>query len=95
MNVMRHLRVPNSKVEGVLAQMKAEQWLAIGFRVIPDEDGTHRLLPISTEAPSELPGLTSAYEVELVEGRADERPSSDWWKHLKEILGEEEVALHG
>lgn len=95
MNVMRHLRVPNSKVEGVLAQMKAEQWLAIGFRVIPDEDGTHRLLPISTEAPSELPGLTSAYEVELLEGRADERPSSDWWKHLKEILGEEEVALHG
>ena len=95
MNVMRHLRVPNNKVEDTLARMKSEQWLAIGYRVISDGDDNHRLLPISAEAPLELPGLTSEYEVVDVRGRADDRPSSDWWKHLTEIIGEEEVALYG
>ena len=95
MNVMRHLRVPNNKVEDALARMKSEQWLAIGYRVISDRDDNHRLLPISAEAPLELPELTSEYEIVDVTGRADDRPSSDWWKHLTEIIGEEEVALHG
>jgi len=95
MNVMRHLRVPNGKVEATLGRMKAEQWLAIGYRVMPDEEGQHRLIPVSPEAPPMLDGLASDYEVVDVEGRPDDRPSTDWWKYLTETIGEAEVALHG
>ena len=95
MNVMRHLRVPNGLVEAVLGRMKAEQWLAIGYRVMSDEEGHHRLIPISPGAPPLLDGLTPVYEVVAVEGLLDDRPSTDWWKYLTDALGEAEVALHG
>ena len=95
MNVMRHLRVPNGLVEAVLGHMKDEQWLAIGYRVMSDVEGHHRLIPISTAAPPLLDGLTPSYEVVDVEGLPDDRPSTDWWKYLTDIIGEAEVALHG
>ena len=89
MNVMRHLRIPNRQVEGVLDHLRSHDWLPSGMRIFPSEDGEHRLVPLDAGAPIELPSPLDDFDVSEHEGVADERIDSDWWAHLAQSVGEQ------
>jgi len=91
MNVMRHLSVPNRQVELVLDLMRELNLLAPGMRVFSSEDGESRLIPIDPGAALELPPVLAEHSLVEHEGHPDERIDSDWWSHLRELLGDETV----
>ena len=88
---MRHLRVPNRSVEEILAVLRNRGWLAPGMRVLPDEEGNHRLIPLDPSAPVEMSGPLDSYQIVLHEGSMDKRVDSDWWNHLASIVDKEEI----
>ena len=87
MNMMRHLLVPNRKVEEVLTLITENNWLAEGQRIFSSDDGFSRLIPISPSADADLPKSLSDFEIIICEGKLDERVDTDWWNHLTELLG--------
>ncbi|MCS5627114.1 MAG: hypothetical protein NZ935_05995, partial [Planctomycetes bacterium] len=91
---MRHLRIPNRQVEGVLDHLRSHDWLASGMRIFPSEGGEHRLGPLDAGAPIELPSPLDDFDVSEHEGVPDERIDSDWWAHLAQSVGEQEVESH-
>ena len=88
---MRHLRVPNRSVEEILAILRDRGWLAPGMRVLPDEDGEHRLLPLEPGAPVEMTEPLDVHQVVLHEGCLDKRVDSDWWNHLAQLVDKAEL----
>ena len=92
--MMRHLIVPNRRVEETLALLRNRGWIAPGMRVFPHEDGNHRLVPLDIGAPVELPEPIDRMEESMLEGSVDERIDSDWWTHLSELVGQEEIEKH-
>ena len=92
---MRHLIVPNLLVEDTLSVLKENGWLAQGMRVVSHQDGEHRLVPLDMGAPAELPESIRDLEITLIEGSANERIDSDWWSHLKKLVGKKEIEKHG
>lgn len=92
---MRHLSVPNRQVEHVLDLMREHSLLAPGMRVFASEDTEFRLIPIDTGAALELPAQVSEYSLIEHEGLPDERIDSDWWYHLRKLLGDEIVDSGG
>jgi len=95
MNVMRHLSVPNQQVEHILALMREHQLLASGMRIFASEDGESRLIPIDSGAAPNLPSQLIDFPIVDNEGRPEERIDSDWWNHLKDLLGNEIVESGG
>ena len=95
MNVMRHLRVPNKSVQDVIVLLKDSDMLNNGMRICPDSDGKHRLIPLSENAPNNLPSHFTEFEEVMHEGKTDERPNESWWKHLSEIIGEDTIKQYG
>ena len=87
--MMRHLLVPNRKVEEILSLIMENNWLAEGQRIFSSDDDLSRLIPLSPSADAELPKSLSAFETIICEGKADERIDTDWWNHLTELIGEE------
>ena len=88
---MRHLSVPNRQVELVIDLMRELNLLAPGMRVFSSEDGESRLIPIDPGAALELPLALAEHSLVEHEGHPDERIDSDWWSHLRELLGDETV----
>ena len=80
--MIRHLRVQNRTVEDVLKELRDRGWLATGMRVIPDDDGEHRLVPLDPGAPIEMLSPLDAHQIVQHEGSPDNRVDSDWWNHL-------------
>jgi len=92
---MRHLRVPNRAVEDVLVVLRGRGWLATGMRVIPDEDGDYRLVPIDPGAPIEMTSPLDDHQIVQHEGTLDDRVDSDWWNHLALLVDKEEIEAFG
>jgi tRNA G37 N-methylase Trm5 len=65
------------------------------MHVFPTEDGESRLIPLDFGAPLSLPEALANFEVVEHEGKPDERVDSDWWRHLRGLVGEETVNRHG
>jgi len=95
MNVMRHLSVPNQQVEHVLDLMREHDLLASGMRLFASEDDHSRLIPIDSGAVLELPSELAEFPLVEHEGLPDERIDSDWWSHLRDLLGDEIVEEGG
>ena len=95
MNVMRHLSVPNRQVERALGLIREQGILAPGMRVFESEDGESRLIPLDFGAPLSLPDDLAGFEVVEHEGESDERVDTDWWGHLRTLLGDEVVDAGG
>ena len=95
MNVMRHLSVPNRQVERALSLIREHGLLAPGMRVFESEDGESRLIPLDFGAPPSLLDGLAGFEVVEHEGEFDERVDTDWWGHLRNLLGDEVVAAGG
>ena len=95
MNVMRHLRVPNNSVQDVIVLLKGNALHSETMRIFPDSDGKHRLIPLSEQAPQILPDSLDGYQVVIVDGVPYGDESADWWEHLRELVGEENISLHG
>ena len=95
MNVMRHLSVPNRQVERALGMIREHGLLAPGMRVFESEDGESRLIPLDFGAPPSLPDALAGFEVVEHEGEPDERVDTDWWGHLRNLLGDEVVDAGG
>jgi len=94
MNMMRHLLVPNRKVEDTLTLITENNWLAEGQRIFSSDDGLSRLIPLSPSADADLPKSLSNFEIIICEGKLDERVDTDWWNHLTELLGKEVVSKY-
>jgi len=92
---MRHLRVPNRAVEDALVVLRDREWLATGMRVIPDDDGDYRLIPIDPGAPIEMTSPLDAHQIVQHEGSLDNRVDSDWWNHLALLVDKEEIEAFG
>ncbi len=92
---MRHLSVPNRQVERALGLIREQGILAPGMRVFESEDGESRLIPLDFGAPLSLPDDLAGFEVVEHEGESDERVDTDWWGHLRTILGDEVVDAGG
>jgi len=95
MNVMRHISVPNRQVEQAIGLIREHDLLALGMHVFATEDGESRLIPLDFGAPLPLPDGLADFEVVEHEGKPDERADSDWWGHLRGLLGEDLVERHG
>ena len=95
MNVMRHISVPNPQVEHVLGLMREYSLLASGMRVFASKDGDSRLIPIDSGAALTLPSELAEFSIIEHEGHPDERIDSDWWTHLRNLLGDEIVEAGG
>tara|TARA_B100000745_G_scaffold251190_1_gene173319 strand:+ start:507 stop:1691 length:1185 start_codon:yes stop_codon:yes gene_type:complete len=95
MNVMRHLSVPNRQVERALGLIREHELLAPGMRVFESEDGESRLIPLDFGAPPSLLDGLAGFEVVEHEGEFDERVDTDWWGHLRNLLGDEVVDAGG
>ena len=95
MNVMRHLSVPNRQVERALGLIREHGLLAPGMRVFESEDGESRLIPLDFGAPPSLLDGLAGFEVVEHEGEFDERVDTDWWGHLRNLLGDEVVDAGG
>ncbi len=95
MKVMRHLSVPNQQVEHTLDFMREQNLLAPGMRVFAAEDDNSRLIPIDSGAALVLPTELADYPIIEHEGRTDERIDTDWWAHLRNLLGDEIVEAGG
>lgn len=92
---MRHLRVPNNSVQDVIVLLKDNTLYSETMRIIPDSDGKHRLIPLSEQAPDLLPDPLDGYRVVIVDGVPYGDDSGDWWEHLRELVDEDIIALHG
>ena len=92
---MRHLRVPNNSVQDVIVLLKGNALHSETMRIFPDSDGKHRLIPLSEQAPQILPDSLDGYQVVIVDGVPYGDESADWWEHLRELVGEENISLHG
>jgi len=92
---MRHLRVPNRAVEDALVVLRDREWLATGMRVIPDDDGDYRLIPIDPGAPIEMTSPLGDHQIVQHEGSLDNRVDSDWWNHLALLVDKEEIEAFG
>lgn len=92
---MRHLSVPNRQVEHALGLIREYGMLAPGMRVFASEDGKSRLIPIDPGAALQLPAEVSEHQLIEHEGLPDERIDSDWWSHLRNLLGDEIVDTGG
>ena len=92
MNMMRHLLIPNRRVEEILTQIIELNWLAEGQRIFSSDDGSSRLIPLSISADSNLPKPFSYYEIIVCEGKLDEKIDTDWWNHLSKLVGENIVS---
>jgi len=92
---MRHLRVPNRAVEDALVVLRDREWLATGMRVIPDDDGDYRLIPIDPGAPIEMTSPLDDHQIVQHEGSLDNRVDSDWWNHLALLVDKEEIEAFG
>ena len=71
--------------------LRGRGWLATGMRVIPDEDGNHRLVPIDPGAPIEMTSPLDDHQIVQHEGTLDDRVDSDWWNHLALLVDKEEI----
>ncbi|MGY8644998.1 MAG: hypothetical protein ACKVIE_02715 [Candidatus Poseidoniales archaeon] len=94
MNMMRHLLVPNRKVEAILVQITEHNWLAEGQRIFSSDDGSHRLIPLAVSADSNLPKPFSNFDIIVCEGKLDERIDTDWWNHLTKLVGKQTVSKY-
>ena len=65
------------------------------MRVFESEDGESRLIPLDFGAPLSLPDDLAGFEVVEHEGESDERVDTDWWGHLRTLLGDEVVDAGG
>jgi len=65
------------------------------MRVIPDDDGEHRLVPLDPGAPIEMMSPLDAHQIVQHEGSPDNRVDSDWWNHLALLVEKEEVEAFG
>ncbi len=92
---MRHLRVPNNSVQDVIVLLKDNTLYSETMRIIPDSDGKHRLIPLSEQAPDLLPDPLDGYQVVIVDGVPYGDDSGDWWEHLRELVDEDIITLHG
>ena len=90
--MMRHLLIPNRRVEEILTQIIELNWLAEGQRIFSSDDGSSRLIPLSISADSNLPKPFSDYEIIVCEGKLDEKIDTDWWNHLSKLVGENIVS---
>ena len=92
---MRHISVPNRHVEQALGLIREHDLLAPSMHVFPTEDGESRLIPLDFGAPLSLPEALANFEVVEHEGKPDEKADSDWWGHLRGLVGEETVKSLG
>ena len=91
MNMMRHLLVPNKKVQAALSEIIQYDWLSKGHRIFSSEDGNNRLIPISVSADINLPKPLSDFEIVFSEGKPNETIDTDWWNYLENLVGEDIV----
>ena len=75
--------------------MREQNLLAPGMRVFAAEDNNSRLIPIDSGAALVLPTELADYPIIEHEGRTDERIDTDWWAHLRNLLGDEIVESGG
>ncbi len=75
--------------------MREQNLLAPGMRVFAAEDNNSRLIPIDSGAALVLPTELADYPIIEHEGRTDERIDTDWWAHLRNLLGDEIVEAGG
>lgn len=75
--------------------MREQNLLAPGMRVFAAEDNNSRLIPIDSGAALVLPTELADYPIIEHEGRIDERIDTDWWAHLRNLLGDEIVEAGG
>ena len=94
-NVLRHLVVPDREVEGILARLRDEGWLGLGFLILPSSTEGYRLVPIDASAPTNLPRPLSSFDIEMKEGVPDKRKLADWLNHLESLVGKEKVSEKG
>jgi len=94
MNMLRHLLIPNRKVETILALITEYNWLAEGHRIFSSEDNQHRLIPLSISAANNLPKPLCDFDIIVCEGKPDEKIDTDWWSHLTKLVGPEVVSRY-
>ena len=94
MNVMRHLLVPNRKVQAALTEITKHDWLSKEHRIFSSEDGNNRLIPLSFSADANLPEPLCNFEIVFSEGEPNEIIDTDWWNHLENLVGEEALIQH-
>ncbi len=94
MNMLRHLLIPNRKVEKILALITEYNWLAEGYRIFSSEDNQHRLIPLSISAANNLPKPLCDFDIIVCEGKPDEKIDTDWWNHLTKLVGSEVVSRY-
>jgi len=94
-NVLRHLVVPDREIEGVLAKLREEGWLGLGFLIVPSSTEGYRFIPVDDSAPADLPLPLDSYDIELREGIQEKRRLADWLSHLEELVGKELVLEKG
>ena len=82
-------------MEQAIGLIREHNLLAPGMHVFATEDGGSRLIPLDFGAPLSLPDGLADFEVVEHEGKPDERADSDWWGHLRGLLGEDLVERHG
>ncbi len=75
--------------------MREHDLLAQGMRLFASEDDHSRMIPIDSGAALELPPELAEFPLVEHEGLADERIDSDWWSHLRSLLGDEIVDAGG
>ena len=75
--------------------MREQNLLAPGMRIFAAEDNNSRLIPIDSGAALVLPTELADYPIIEHEGRTDERIDTDWWAHLRNLLGDEIVEAGG
>tara|TARA_Y100000746_G_scaffold43739_1_gene33147 strand:- start:3006 stop:4196 length:1191 start_codon:yes stop_codon:yes gene_type:complete len=94
MKVMRHLLVPNKKVQDTLTEITKYDWLSKEHRIFSSEDGKSRLIPLSISADINLPNPLSDFEIIFSEGKPNQAIDTDWWNHLEELVGKNTVIEH-
>jgi len=94
MNVMRHLLVPNRKVQAVLTEITKYDWLSKEHRIFSSEDGKNRLIPLSVSADVNLPVPLCDFEIVFSEGKPNEAIDTDWWNHLENLVGKATLIEH-
>jgi tRNA G37 N-methylase Trm5 len=91
---MRHLLVPNKKVQAALTEITKFDWLSKEHRIFSSEDGKNRLIPISVSANINLPKPLCEFEIVFSEGMPNEIIDTDWWNHLENLVGKDTVIEH-
>ena len=91
---MRHLLVPNRKVQAALTEITKHDWLSKEHRIFSSEDGNNRLIPLSFSADANLPEPLCNFEIVFSEGKPNEIIDTDCWNHLEKLVGEEALIQH-